>query len=465
MGAPVESGQIVAGKYRVDRILGKGGMGTVVAAMHVDLREPRALKFMSAEARAEGEGAVERFLREGRAASRLKGAHVARVFDVGRLDDGTPYLVMEYLDGADLHHVLKQRGRLPVSEVALYLLQACEALAEAHARGIVHRDLKPANLFLAAGADAVPSIKLLDFGISKVAGDTSVTKSQTVLGSPHYMPPEQFRSSRDVDPRADVWSLGVIAYQLLCGHLPFQGRNVTEVITAVVSAAPAPLSAIMQGADSLPPGLEGVVLRCLAKHPGDRPASVAELAAALVPFAPPEGERHLTTIERLLAGGRGSAPRLSDPGAAPSSQRTPAAQPVTTGETPPVQPATGSDVWGASSRSRIPSSLIVGLVMGLAAAVVGMLVFVYAFAPKVVLSPPSSPALSPPPPTAPVTLAVEPGMMGDKPIPPAPAATPATTGRRAAAPAARASSSSSSQPASAVSRTRPEDPRVFGDRK
>src|SRR5262245_32497698 len=187
--APVKRGDVLAGKYRVESVLGVGGMGVVVAATHLDLLETRAIKLMLPEA-LESADSVERFLREARASSRLESEHVARVHDVGRLDDGSPYMVMEYLEGTDLRGLLRQRGTITVAEAALYAIQACEALAEAHAMGIVHRDLKPGNLFVTRRRDGSTCVKVLDFGISKVQGsddDPEMTSTQAVMGSPTYM--------------------------------------------------------------------------------------------------------------------------------------------------------------------------------------------------------------------------------------------------------------------------------------
>ncbi len=298
--SPVREGEVLAGKYRVERILGVGGMGVVVAATHLDLRELRALKFMLPTALGNAE-AVERFLREARATARLRSEHVAQVHDVGRLENGAPYMVMEYLAGADLGAVLKQRGPLPAHEAALYTIQACEALAEAHALGIIHRDLKPTNLFLTQRPDGSPCVKVLDFGISKVGAagsDFEMTATYAVLGSPRYMSPEQMRSARSVDARSDVWSLGVILYKLTTGHPPFRGQNITELISAVLEGAPRPPSQLRAG---LPLGLDAVIERCLRRKPEERFQSVTELAAALTPFAPAGAGAALDSAARLLA--------------------------------------------------------------------------------------------------------------------------------------------------------------------
>jgi serine/threonine-protein kinase len=282
--APVRVGDVLAEKYRVEKVLGAGAMGVVVAARHIELNELWAIKFMLPAAVANAEG-VERFLREARAAARLRSRHVAKVQDVGRLPNGAPYLVMEYLEGTDLKTLLEQRGTLPVAEAVRYLLQACEALAEAHAAGIVHRDLKPANLYLTREVNGAPCVKLLDFGIAKMPaaqGAMDMTATSELLGTPLYMSPEQMRSTRDVDARSDIWALGVILYRMLAGKTPFSGSTVTEICSAVIADRPEEISRIRR---DLPPGLEALVFRCLEKSPAQRFQSVAELSAALAPFA------------------------------------------------------------------------------------------------------------------------------------------------------------------------------------
>src|SRR3984885_7032800 len=192
-------------------------MGIVVAARHVQLDEKVALKFLRPEALADAD-AVERFAREARAAVKIKSEHVARVIDVGTLPNGAPYMVMEHLDGEDMAAWIKERGALPVEQALDFVLQACVAVADAHALGIVHRDLKPANLFCIRRSDGQLSIKVLDFGISKMtdltgSGQGSMTRTSALMGSPLYMSPEQMRSSKDVDAKTDIWALGVILFE------------------------------------------------------------------------------------------------------------------------------------------------------------------------------------------------------------------------------------------------------------
>jgi serine/threonine-protein kinase len=283
--SPVVAGDIVAGKYRVARTLGVGGMGVVVAAVHVDLNQKVALKFLLPEALGDP-ALVERFAREARAAAQIQSEHVTRVLDVGRLDSGAPYMVMEYLEGRDLHEALKSNGAIRTDVAVGYILQACEAIAEAHALGIVHRDLKPENLFLATKPNGSTVLKVLDFGISKapiVSGESDLTQGGTMVGSPSYMPPEQIKAARSVDVRADQWSLGVILYELVAGRKPFLADTINELIWVILDRAPLPLSQALPG---VPEGLERVIHRCLEKEPADRFENVGALASALAPYGP-----------------------------------------------------------------------------------------------------------------------------------------------------------------------------------
>jgi eukaryotic-like serine/threonine-protein kinase len=296
--ATPKTGDVLAGKYRVEKVIGVGGMGVVVAARHTKLDESVALKLLRPHVmRSRDE--VARFLREGRACSKLKTEHVVRILDLGELDGEVPYLVMELLEGRDLAAVLRDHGALTVPQAIDSVLEACEAVAEAHALGIVHRDLKPANLFLARNNNGSATVKVLDFGISKLhdEADLSLTKTTALMGSPLYMAPEVMRSARDADARSDVWALGCILYELLTGYTPFQGETVTELCARVLEETP---RAMHRFRDDVPPGLEAVILRCLSKKPEDRFPNILELATALASFSGRKGAEQLEKIERVV---------------------------------------------------------------------------------------------------------------------------------------------------------------------
>ncbi len=314
--APVLPGETLAGKYRVERVLGKGGMGIVVAARHLELEQRVAIKFLLGE---RAEFSTERFLREARAAAQVKSEHVCRVHDVARLESGEPYIVMEYLEGTDLAQKLKREGPLSVSTAATCVIEACAALSEAHAQRIVHRDLKPANLFLAERANGTTCIKVLDFGISKLPDLNDMTATSTMMGSPLYMSPEQIASSRDVDARADIWSLGVILHELVSGEPPFAADTMIQ-LSVKVREEPAPsLSASVKG---ISPEFDAVVAKCLAKKPTDRYESAAELAGALAPFAGEDGAHLAARLMRMHAA-------------------DPALRPTKHGQTPPASMRSG----------------------------------------------------------------------------------------------------------------------------
>jgi serine/threonine-protein kinase len=274
--------QVLHGKYRVERVIGRGGMGLVVLATHLELEQPVAIKFVLPDA-ATFEGARERFLREARAAARIKSEHVVRVLDVDRLPTGEPYMVMEYLVGRDLHRLVREQGPLPVATAVDHLLQVCDALAEAHTMGIVHRDLKPSNLFVTRRSDGSAWVKLLDFGIAKAASNMQPLElTRGLLGSPLYMSPEQLRDTRSVDARTDIWSLGVILHELVSGRFPFEASSEAALGAMVATDEPARLR---QHFPEAPEALERVVLRCLEKDPAQRFRDVNELAAALRAFS------------------------------------------------------------------------------------------------------------------------------------------------------------------------------------
>ncbi|WP_437874869.1 protein kinase domain-containing protein [Sorangium sp. So ce513] len=290
---PVHCGEVIADRYRVERLLGIGGMGAVVAARHLSLGELVAIKFMRAEY-CNNAALLRRFQREARGMFRLKTEHVPRVYDLGALPPRpgvglpVPFIVMEHLSGNDLRSIVERRGRLPIDEAAEYVRQACVALTEAHALGMVHRDLKPANLFLTYRTDGTPLVKVLDFGVAKFTtakpedDGLEMTTARSVMGSRRYMAPEQMLTPKDVDLRADLWALGVVLYQLVSGSLPFGAETLEQLVLVVTEQAPRPLRSARA---DLPEGFEEIVMRCLEKNRARRPASARELSAALAPFA------------------------------------------------------------------------------------------------------------------------------------------------------------------------------------
>ncbi len=285
-------GEVVAEKFRVEQVLGRGGMGIVVAATHLQLGQRFALKFLIADGATQPDAGA-RFLREAQAAARLRSEHVGRVTDVGTLPGDVPYMVMEFLEGQDLAQVIEERGMLPIPEATGYVLQACEALAEAHSLGIVHRDLKPSNLFLTRRTDGSPLIKVLDFGIAKCLDDTglasaNLTGTAVAVGSPHYMSPEQIRSARDVDFRTDIWSLGAVLYELLTGKTPFIAKTLSGLLVEISVGPP---RALRESRPEVPLELEQLVLGCLEKDPARRPQTMEQLARALTPLAGLSGPR------------------------------------------------------------------------------------------------------------------------------------------------------------------------------
>jgi serine/threonine protein kinase len=339
--APVKPGDVLAQKYRVERVLGAGAMGVVVAATHLELGSRVALKFMLPMALS-GAEAVDRFMKEARAAGQLSSQHVCRVTDVGRLENGAPYIVMEYLEGKDLHELLREQGPLPIAQACDFVIQVCDAMSEAHAAGIVHRDLKPQNLFVTRKRNGQNVVKVLDFGISKAttgaAGVFSQTHTAAILGSPAYMSPEQLRSSKSVDGRADLWALGVILYQLMLGRYPFEGEDFLGLAFNISSEPPLSPRTIRP---EIPEPLEAVILRCLEKDRERRFASADDLAVALSPFAAVQG-RAITESATALP--RSSSAVLDATMAPPSLSTAPGM----------VSSAASSSMAGAGA-TRMPS--------------------------------------------------------------------------------------------------------------
>ncbi|MBW2455047.1 MAG: protein kinase [Deltaproteobacteria bacterium] len=369
MNLPVSIGEILEGKYRIERVIGEGGMGVVVAAEHLTLQQAVAIKFL----RVHQEPTLrERFLREARAASRIASEHVARVHDVGTLADGTPYMVMELLKGMDLDELVRQEGPLPIPRAVTFLLQACEALAEAHSVGIVHRDLKPANLFLAQRPDGREVIKLLDFGVSKQLADLTdspnpLTNTNSILGSPQFMAPEQLVSSRDVDRRADIWSLGIVLHELLTARPAFPAPTVVEMYSAILRDEP---ERVRTTRPDVPAELETIILRCLEKDAELRFTTIAELTDGLAPFAPPEAQVSAQRVQRVIGAVAPTqvAPASAEPEPAPPAgsqsgsgtlvtpeEPAPAAYPPPSdGREPPPGPA--AVTLPSAATAAIPSS-------------------------------------------------------------------------------------------------------------
>lgn len=278
---PVQLGAVIDGKYRVERLLGRGGMGVVLACQSLVDARPVALKLLLPSSR-DDPGSVERFAREARALLSLKSPHVARVLDVGNLPDHLPYIVVEYLEGEDLAQRLARRGRLPVGEALAIAAQVCDGLAEAHALGIVHRDIKPGNLFLVSGTEGEPHAKLLDFGVAKwestLPDAPALTGVHTILGSPQYMSPEQMLESRQADARTDIWSLGVVLYEALTGAPPYTGKSPLEICVNTLRDEPPPLRSKNP---EVPEAVAQIVMSCLQKDRERRTASARELRRAL----------------------------------------------------------------------------------------------------------------------------------------------------------------------------------------
>jgi hypothetical protein len=304
-----QPGEVLDGKYRVEHLLGEGGMGAVARATHILRRAPVALKFMSG-AVLSLPGAVERFVNEGVAASQIDSDHVVKVFDVGRLPSGAPYLVMELLEGCDLGQLLEREGpRLPVARAVHFTIQALRALQTAHVAGIVHRDMKPSNCFVIDKDGEPDFVKLVDFGISKVRAaedgqGAHLTRTNSALGTPLYMSPEQARSPRDVDHRTDLYSVGAILYEMLSGRTPYTADTgeFTEILFKIFTTEPEPLSNLRP---DLPEGLAAQVHRALQRERDDRFASANDMAEALAPYA---DERSQQVLARLRAGRRSGMP-------------------------------------------------------------------------------------------------------------------------------------------------------------
>lgn len=431
-------GDVVVDKYVIEDIIGDGGMGTVVRAAHRDLGIPVALKFLKPDW-LDKEEVLQRFNREARAAVKLKGEHVARVLDVGKTASGIPFMVMEYLQGEDLGTVMN-RGPAGLRDAADWVIEACDALGEAHAHGIIHRDVKPENLFLVEQHGRA-SVKLLDFGVSKfgLTGDAAPEElgvTSQMIGTPLYMSPEQVRASKQVDHRADIWALGAVFYELLTGRPPFVAESLPEVCAMILEDDPPAASSLRP---ELPAEVDRVIARCLSKSAAQRYQSVTELAIDVLQFAHPRQHatlEHLTRVQRI---------------AGLSSVRVPSV--------PPAEPSRVSLELGSTSLSvtplataapavteRPPQRLVRWAAAGAVAALAIILLSLAALRGKPAEATPAAQPTATvqstaPPAVEPTAAAAEPEASATaepepEPVPPPSAEVPAATAKRAAPPRA-----------------------------
>ncbi|MEO8178162.1 MAG: protein kinase [Deltaproteobacteria bacterium] len=337
---------MLAGRFRIEHLIGMGSMGVVLAARHIELDTRVAIKVIRPEMQALP-AVVSRFAREAKAAVVIRSEHVAQVFDVGTDDELGPYIVMEHLEGRDLRAVLDLEGRVPLRRAVDYVLQACEALAAAHAKGVIHRDIKPENLFLARQG-GLELIKLLDFGISKATltgqlfgGELSTEESPCLMGTPLYMSPEQIHSIEHVDQRADIWSLGTVLYELVTGRSAYGSTDsLPALLKSILETAPAPLAECCSEAES---ALQGVIDLCLERNAARRFQNVAELAYALLPFASSRARRHAQRAASLI-GARDATESSALATPAPLPPRPVSRQPVPPGSEPLRDTASGTRV-------------------------------------------------------------------------------------------------------------------------
>jgi serine/threonine protein kinase len=354
MKIPFKQGDVFLGKYVIGRELGRGGMGVVIAARHLQLDELFAIKFLLSPS--DTDLAVQRFTREARASAQLKSEHVVRVHDVGQTDKGISYMIMEHLEGSDLRAVVRDAGPLPIADVIDYSLQACDALAAAHANGFIHRDVKSANLFLTTRANGTACVKLLDFGILKHIDSENIDLTQTdaILGSPLYMSPEQMLRMKDIDARTDIWSMGVIMYELLSGRRPFEAKTLVEAVARVTSQELTPLRSLRS---EISEDLDAVVTKCLCKNRDERYHSILELAEDL--------ERVRASKRVLARGVRLTTLRMPDIKASPPS---PAQDQLTTDLRD--EPLAKETSWGSVGKVVSPRPSKAALMAGITAAFV-----------------------------------------------------------------------------------------------
>jgi serine/threonine-protein kinase len=404
-------GDVIAGRYRVRRVIGEGGVGVVAAAEHLVLREEVALKALKRDT---DDAERSRLVREARAVARLRSPHVVRVQDV-LFVEGQPVLVMELVAGESLAAVIK-RGPVAPRLAAGYVMQLCCALAEAHARGIVHRDIKPSNLLVSESFDGRPLVRVVDFGIAKLdEASLELTESRSFLGSPQYVSPEQIRNPRDAGASADVWGAGIVLYELLTARLPFEAYTLAAAIAAVLTDPPVPPSERVEGLD---PALERVILKCLARDPRERWASMVELAEALVPFAGDDGAALATVAARAgdhAAKLAAEAPPIDEGiDISPAAMTTESARATVT-QTTLAAPAASVD-RDSGRRTTIALAVALAITMGAGVGFFARGTPASSMAPP--LPTPATPSVQPP--------KSDPPARADDPVPPPPSAAPAS---------------------------------------
>jgi serine/threonine protein kinase len=438
-----QAGEVLDGKYRIEKLLGEGGMGAVAKATHMLRRAPVALKFMSPAVLAL-QGAVERFVNEGVAASQIDSDHVVKVFDVGRMPSGAPYLVMEFLDGQDLAQILhRDGGRLSIPRAVHFTIQTLRALQTAHQAGIIHRDMKPSNVFVIDKDGEPDFVKLVDFGISKVRsddpegkGNANLTKTNSALGTPLYMSPEQARSPRDVDARTDLYSVGAILYELLSGRTPYTSDTgeFTEILFKIFTTDPEPLRNLRP---DVPEALAAVIHRALTRDLNTRFSSAHEFAEALTPFA---DERSSAVVSKMRGGRARSvvpqpASQAMTPSYAPSAPNygeeamantflgspdslKPAKVPTDVGVTLPKRETSAATTTAGAKSSKAPMAVAIGAMVVLALEAGGVLVMRSKTTASATQEPPATNAVTAPaPPPPPVASDLPPGSASLTPLP------------------------------------------------